>query len=106
MSRVGRNFVHSLAIFVSLCLNVLPTRSQIVKLTVNITGDHSLFIYVIGDPKKNVAMVRSGRRGTPPMVLNIDVMSPSVLLGIEPLYIGHQTFRGGPLPHSGKAIVG
>ena len=58
---------------------------------INISGYHSIFIYVIGNPKQNVAMMRSG---FPPMRLNIDAMSPSVIQGIPPRFIGRQSYQG------------
>jgi hypothetical protein len=63
---------------------------------INIAGPHSLFIYVIGDLKKNAAMMRSAGRGMPPMRLHIDAMAPSVIVGIPPRYIGRQSYRGRP----------
>lgn len=58
---------------------------------INITGYHSIFIYVIGNSKQNAAMMRSG---FPPMRLNIDAMAPSVIQGIPPRYIGRQSYQG------------
>jgi hypothetical protein len=72
---------------------------------INITGHHSLFIYVIGNPKQNAAMIRGGDGGLPPMLLHIDAVLPSVILGIPPRYIGSQIYQGRP-GYSGRAIVG
>lgn len=72
---------------------------------INIAGPHSLFIYVIGDLKKNAAMMRSAGRGMPPMRLHIDAMAPSVIVGIPPRYIGRQSYRGRP-GYSATGIYG
>ena len=58
---------------------------------INIAGERSIFIYVIGDPKKNAAMANTTM---PPMLLNIDAMTPVVVVGIPPRYIGRQTYQG------------
>ena len=60
---------------------------------IDIAGPHSIFIYVIDDPKKNAAMARTTM---PPMLLNIDAMTPMVIVVIPPRYIGRQTYRGRP----------
>jgi hypothetical protein len=62
--------------------------------SINISGYHSLFIYVISDPRINAAMVRSSRRGVSPMRLNIDVKAPCVLVGIPPDFIGSTHVQG------------
>src|ERR1043166_6394762 len=75
--------------------------------TIKISGHHSLFIYVIGDPKINAAMVQSARRGFPPMRLDLDVMAPGVLVGIPPHFIGSSHIQGrSSVPGGGLAQVG
>jgi|SRR5215831_2238071 len=79
--------------------------------SIDIAGHHSLFIYVIGDAKINAAMAARGRRGFPPMHLNIDVMSPFVVVGVPAHFIGtvHVQGRagvpGGSMGQSGGPLM-
>jgi hypothetical protein len=59
--------------------------------TINISGDHALYIFNIGDPRRYAAMVKSRSASE---LLNISVDAPCYLVGIEPIYRARVRCRG------------